>query len=298
MTPAVFQTAPQTRVAEKAALFSYAAITASRLGVNVYAHAVLFHLLAESWLGEEGWTAHLRQQELVTRLGISADTIARALKKLDPIIEYRPGKGGRPSRYVFRSVSAGGRTPCPLAAEEWPPVSARERTPCPPGSGHGSGETQEKPPSPSGRAVRPDRTVPTGTGAEDGGDEKFWSESRRAAKEELISAGVETVGALTQLSLLPIEEIREAVRMHRGAPEQYRAGRIVRTLRDRSAAERIRVRAQRRVVPSAAVTAPPEPYRPLPPLRPLSEDEAAELAFRKARRSRSQSIIDQVLGLE
>lgn len=92
-----------SEIPDKDALLSHAAISAARRGLDPTAQAVMFHLVAFAKLGDDGWTVDdMSQQTLANRLGASVETIARALQRLNPIIDYRPGKGSLTSRYVFR----------------------------------------------------------------------------------------------------------------------------------------------------------------------------------------------------
>ncbi len=142
--------APTSPAIAKARLLLDALNHASTRGLSPTSHAVLAHLVADAWPEDDGWTAHTSQASLASRLNVHRATIVRALEELADIIDYRPGKGTRRSRYVISqrrahaaTVAAPMQQPSPRPRSDVP-APAQHPTPRRRSDIPGSGSSQQQ----------------------------------------------------------------------------------------------------------------------------------------------------------
>ena len=94
----------------KPVLLQQALNAASAAKLSTTAHAVLAHLVADSWLKERGWTANVNIAALAARLNVHRATITRAVEELRGIVQYHPGIAMYQSTFVFCEVAAPARS--------------------------------------------------------------------------------------------------------------------------------------------------------------------------------------------
>ena len=93
----------------KPVLLQQALNAASAAKLSTTAHAVLAHLVADSWLKERGWTANVNIAALAARLNVHRATITRAVEELRGIVQYHPGIAMYQRTFVFCEVAAPAR---------------------------------------------------------------------------------------------------------------------------------------------------------------------------------------------
>lgn len=100
--PAPLNSAQESTPVAKAKLLQLALNNASRARVSVSAHALLAHVVADSWPSDDGWACHTSQASFATRLATTIHTIRRLALELDAagVALYRAGRGTRRSRFV------------------------------------------------------------------------------------------------------------------------------------------------------------------------------------------------------
>ena len=112
----------------KARLLSVALHAAARANLSPMAHAVLAHLIADSWPHDDGWAARTPTLTLASRLGVHAGTVKRALRELTTaaLLERRAGIGRSASSSVIRVPT--GSAGAPSESAQAHPQRERRRT--------------------------------------------------------------------------------------------------------------------------------------------------------------------------